>query len=638
MLQADFLLTANREDIDSSSPWNKALLDHVPYALLSAIKEFNAGGLRYSWICYLPLRPYVVDFFQDLREKTLGLLSKQPILESLGGDLMAPSELIQVPEKFTNADGKPLIPAGNTGLNYLSNQYSWDDWHSFKCLGVRFLSAEDFLDDLSVFISERPTEFQEMPHAWHSRLSTVLVSLTVDNRVHKRAISTLQIIPLRDGQWMSPDVGNLLFPLASSNLVVPRGTHAFEVHPDVEKDAHRRHLLVVLGVKESKAENICDIILQTHEHNQFRPGTVSAADLISHAVFLYEARCQTAARRDLWFITEKGSYCHGSQIYMDSEVPYSASNIFAENRSKFSFLHKDYWKAFSIPGDWQTWLVQNLKIAVIPRLVIPSKTVKGSFTLTNDFRFLIDNCDSSRLLLLLRHHWKDYSQWVVTDGFQKDNSSKENTARGESREKVRVTLSSMNVRCRGGVTAQLGQTFLPRNSMLLENGILIPGPGGKLPSTDGKLYNPTGVSHPASGLRGMLSSMKAEFRTRLRSSIPASRLSGKASATRAGFGRGPILYQDQTPLPKSSMLLENSSGAPLLDVPEPDHDQWDYLEHFGVVVKLDASSFIYRLQRLKGTQTSIEHVSRLYDQIQACARHNDADLIRYLSMLTSWWM
>jgi hypothetical protein len=76
------------------------------------------------------------------------------------------------------------------------------------------------------------------------------------------------------------------------------------------------------------------------------------------------------------------------------------------------------------------------------------------------------------------------------------------------------------------------------------------------------------------------------------------------------------------------MRLETFVSIPFLDVPDPDHDQWDYLRHFGVVVQLDAGFFLECLRRLKDTKALIKAVSHLYGQIDPWITHENADTIR----------
>jgi hypothetical protein len=543
LLQADFLLIASREDIDSSSQWNKTLLSRIPQALLGAINEFNEGELRYSWLPYLPLRPYVGDFFKELRRETIGLLCKSPILESFAGVLKPPSSLIYVPESFADKEGKPLILTDSTKSKYMSHRYPPSEQPRFSSLGVQSLTTDGFINDLRNFISKCSVDFQEMPDAWHSRLAETLMSAIIRSHFLKPTISTLKVVPLRDGQWASMDKGNFLFPSRSNNLVVPNGIEISEIHPCVETNYFRRQLFMALGAREFQADQICDIIIRTHENSDFRPSALSTSDLIAQVVFLYNADWKNAERRDVWFITETGSYRRGSQVYMNSDVPYSAQSMFANRRSIIHFLHRDYYTAFSsitLPSEWrsetpswQQWLVKQLNVAQIPRMATPS--IGAPFSLSTDFECLLDPYLSVELLLMIGQHWKHYSKWIV-DGETKDTK----TGWQISQRKMRDKISSINVKCHGQLISPLNKTFLPITNMRLETFVSIP----------------------------------------------------------------------------------------FLDVPDPDHDQWDYLRHFGVVVQLDAGFFLECLRRLKDTKALIKAVSHLYGQIDPWITHENADTIR----------
>jgi hypothetical protein len=137
LIQADFLLIASREDIDSSSAWNQALLDAIPSTFLKAIQEFNHGYLRYTWMRYLPSRAALSDFFGKLEPEILQLLSEAPILENLAGTFTAPSKLRSVPVEFTDENGAPLIISSRTKAVYISQKYLLADYCHLMCIGVK---------------------------------------------------------------------------------------------------------------------------------------------------------------------------------------------------------------------------------------------------------------------------------------------------------------------------------------------------------------------------------------------------------------------------------------------------------------------------------------------------------------------
>ena len=56
LLQADFILIANREDMILHSDWNQALLNALAECFVKAVERFNhryAKPLRYCWLGFL---------------------------------------------------------------------------------------------------------------------------------------------------------------------------------------------------------------------------------------------------------------------------------------------------------------------------------------------------------------------------------------------------------------------------------------------------------------------------------------------------------------------------------------------------------------------------------------------------------
>ncbi|KAF4467775.1 hypothetical protein FALBO_5349 [Fusarium albosuccineum] len=107
LIQGDFLLTANREDVQDS-PWNRALREACADAFVKAAYRLNKGPERYTWIRYLPGKR-IVGFFEPLRDLILEKLSKEPILEAFSGRMVAPAELTYVPKgNFSDDRRLPL--------------------------------------------------------------------------------------------------------------------------------------------------------------------------------------------------------------------------------------------------------------------------------------------------------------------------------------------------------------------------------------------------------------------------------------------------------------------------------------------------------------------------------------------------
>ena len=128
---------------------------------------------------YLPSRAALSDFFEKLEPEILQLLSEAPILENLAGTFTAPSKLRSVPVEFTDENGAPLIISSRTKATYISQKYLADYCHLMR-IGVRGLSAEEFLLDLKNFLHQSPRIFHKMSKAWHSSFSNALSRIIHD--------------------------------------------------------------------------------------------------------------------------------------------------------------------------------------------------------------------------------------------------------------------------------------------------------------------------------------------------------------------------------------------------------------------------------------------------------------------------
>ncbi|KAH8900859.1 hypothetical protein GQ53DRAFT_863613, partial [Thozetella sp. PMI_491] len=108
LIQADFLLTANRESVESSSPWNDALHAGLQNAFVAAIQRFalmptlQGQGLCYTWPKYLPRERRNFPFWDTLHNNMVHNLRLLPLLKCRGPDidLKVPSSLCYVPQQF----------------------------------------------------------------------------------------------------------------------------------------------------------------------------------------------------------------------------------------------------------------------------------------------------------------------------------------------------------------------------------------------------------------------------------------------------------------------------------------------------------------------------------------------------------
>lgn len=292
MIQADFLLLASREDIDSSSSWNQELLRNIPNAFRQAVNDFNSGDLRYTWIKFLQTRSPLTDFFSSLEAAIIQALTECPIIESQSGEFMPPSKLRMVPETMHGDNGKPLIPTELARSKYISSCYPQKKHRAeLFWLGVKELTPEEFIEDLEIFIESSPEEFQSMPQIWHSRLCKLLQDFAEDQTTLAEKVAELKVIPLRDGRWVSSTQEILYFSESTSarskTVTIPNGISITEIDCEAAFDRLRRSLFYFLGAHTWTTEIVCQEIISTHASSSFAPERLPREDLVSHILFYF---------------------------------------------------------------------------------------------------------------------------------------------------------------------------------------------------------------------------------------------------------------------------------------------------------------------------------------------------------------
>jgi hypothetical protein len=346
-------------------------------AFLLSIDHFNEGNegqLKYVWPYYLPSTSTAAcSFLKPAIKSILTRLEDSHVLESCAGTMVKPSSLKHVPlGPFTDGEGIPFTLCPHTEASYLSLKYPPWAIEEASSIGVSQLSPKEFLGDLNSAITDDPTTFRTRSATWHSQLAGALVKLSTDEELMSM-IQDLCLIPLHDGNWTSARGQSMFFSKSETSLEIPSGIKVLIVDSTAESDTNRRKLFTSLGVKAWEAPEICRLVLRTHESSDFDPKSLTVDQLISHVAFLYNASWQPPKTADLWFATMQNERCLGRKLYIPGSIKKnsSAASIFAQLQKQFAVIHNDYLKAFALDADWPMWLISNLGLSKVPRLITP---------------------------------------------------------------------------------------------------------------------------------------------------------------------------------------------------------------------------------------------------------------------------
>lgn len=455
LVQADFLLIANRGDIDKSSRWNRALCDAMVDVLLGDIHRFNLSPLRYTWPRYLPDNRFLGgDLFDGFRLKLMARLVLSPVLESEdeNGPFSAPCNLYYVPESFCGEKGTPLTRSAKTISKYLSCKYSHSDWEYLENIGVRGLTNDVFLQDLRESLCCRGF-MPEPEDAWHLIIAKLLCPLM---STHKAQLVELPLILLTNRNWVSASSGTIFFPGERGASSVPEGIEVFEAHPDAQRDGYREHLYRGLGVKPFSISDIQRMVIAKLSQSWLTSST-KQSELISQTIFLFRTQWKRPLDEiQLPILTTVGTLLPSWEVYIHTNGPYYASRYLKKHKESF-FVHRGYEKrlASEEKGQWNTWLQDQLGLHSLPRLVLNVKDEAAR--LSAEFYHILQIHGSWKLLVLLRDNWTTYSR----------DFSSPNKADGKVHPSLRKEMGLIQVTCHGGNLYALEQTStgysLPRD-------------------------------------------------------------------------------------------------------------------------------------------------------------------------------
>ncbi|KAI8716452.1 HET domain-containing protein [Fusarium sp. LHS14.1] len=479
LLQGDFILTANREDV-LDNPWNRALRDACADAFVRAIHHLNSGPRRYDWISYIPGR-HILGFFEPLTDMILDKLSREPILEACSKKMVAPATLTYVPRsRFTDDDGLPLTLSPSTKDLYLSCSYPELDDTLLSRLGAQTLDSETFLHHLSSMISTTPQHVREKPREWHEKLANVLITLYNEER-HRDCIKGLEIIPLSNSEWVSADTGPIYFSEETQQLKIPETVPMRTVSGSIKESPSQINLFRHLGVKpRPDSADVCLRIMKLHGDVSFKPDSLTHVQLAEHITFMFRASFYPPQGNDLWFATTDNQRVKGSSLYIRGQCkPGSLKDRIRKHIEKsYPVLHSAYARHFPsnelAKEEWTQWAQHYFHIqpSTFPRISMgaPLGSRAGNLRLSNEFKSLFKSCHLSDVLELLKVRWLDYSK-----AFEKVYTI---DGKGEGNP-VKDSIMAMKVRCRRGKSEaycfrRFGETILPSLDRIVDEKSCIP--------------------------------------------------------------------------------------------------------------------------------------------------------------------
>ncbi|KAI1365664.1 hypothetical protein F5Y08DRAFT_338421 [Xylaria arbuscula] len=615
VINADFLLVANREDIVSSSDWNKVLQNSITDVFQAAIEQLNTKGLRYTWPKYVSTLKFLHSF-QDVENGMKNMLLHGKFLESISEAPVATLFARYVPPDLRGENNMPLTLSPKTMSKYLSLRYADSDWNCLEQLGVRMLSNSEFLEDLAILVTDKAFIEQESEE-WHTQVATILTHLC-KNDEHKAVIKNLPLIPLQDGRWVLVSVGNIFFE--SEGPSIPDGLGVLFLHARAAENATRKLLFQALGVQRLSVSNIRDLILTAHSKTD--ASEMPTQDLIiKHAVFLFRILWSShGTPPPFWVVSELGSYLRADQAYLDTTTDHYFAQYFEEFRDRFCFLHPKYHEAVRSEDkeSWLSWLRKELKVQntaqLLPRFQdLAVEKCSGVPPSRNDL--------IRHTVFLFRTSWIRKGYLIAFGSRQIPKSTSEPERSTMTIEGVTLADISTN----SDKISHFYTKIIPMDFERMNfRHIMTTWPSREFLTLLREEWN---TYEPYLGLEDRRDRGNAKLKISAASAILRERLRSAMVSCIDGSSRALCETFTVSILPDARYQAILSSQL-LLDIPDPHDAGWEFLEIFGVTTKNDVKVYLryLSLERNRGSDASKDLVFWLYGKIQEKADENWKDV------------
>jgi len=398
------------------------------------------------------------------RLRDLPLFESQAFGSGQERELSSLKSLRYVPRLYRDTQGVPITNCKETAKSYLALGYADGDVDVLKRLKLSTMNSDSFLRDLETLITQCSADFQGRPTAYHASLAKALLAHVPETRYRER-IRALPIIRTRSrgakgANWIAAANRKVFFPEDSRSKAVPEGVKADIVVPEFAQDAQIRLLYVALGVGQLSSQDICELIIDTHNDPSFKPQSLQRGQLVSHAMCLFDSNYREKKKASgLWICTKVDRAVRARDAYIDLDVEHPVKVYLGEG-SSVPFPHSAYLSAAADRAeDFCQWAQASMGLSSIPRLASYT-TTDGRFEMTPEFKWILEKKSSLETLYLLRDNWDDeYSLWFHSD-------MKKRPASKQSMGELIKAISHTHVDCMRNTRVPLYQSFVPLREWL----------------------------------------------------------------------------------------------------------------------------------------------------------------------------
>ncbi|MGK7900412.1 MAG: DUF3883 domain-containing protein [Hormoscilla sp.] len=381
LIQGDFLVPANREDIHKDKLWNKWLRDCIARVFLSAVDEFKRER-NLSYYNYIPLVKEVKDrFFAPVVEEIHAGLKATACMLTASGNWRLPAEVLRPDEQI-----RELI--ANEDLQQILNKEYRHPQVTAKGPILDSLGVKKFGIDEAIACLSKTQWLSAQSDDWFVKLYLYLNSKSY----YLAKVKHLRIIRLENGRLASASETSIFFPLE-------QGEYGFELSKSLQvvrqtllsdSGVAVREFMKKMGVQDTSAYDIIEnYILPIYQRGADK-GDRGYLRYIKDNLSAYETKKKREEwgskdpleklQSSLWIKTDRDSYARPRELYLpkgygnENDLESLLSGI-----KDVQFVSLDYLadlagsEKYAEMKKWREFFVK-LGVQTIPKIDVDVKT------------------------------------------------------------------------------------------------------------------------------------------------------------------------------------------------------------------------------------------------------------------------
>jgi hypothetical protein len=461
LIQADFVTTANRQDIVMTSRRNQGLIEAIADAFIAGVLQLcQHQTLEYQWMRYLSLEDsYSWDgLWKDLISNIRSKLENLAVFRSLERSTRRTIEdLFYREPMFNDQHGAPLFADLRPEM-YLSDSYAPSDIEILKNFGLEMLAFDDIIamvrQDLRAGPEHSRIKGLITDDVWHTRAYKALNIAWEDGySPNIRSLKQLNIIPLQDGSWVSSDSGDIYYP-KYGDVMVPKGLGMRLVDPTATRNEARCAFFDNLGVHRIDAPIVSNIRERILHQPTGASMIVNLQSSVERMRFLFltqhlhpEEEGDVSDKFMVYNHLGVAMYPNVADLYISNDDPYGAELFLRQKGRRVNCVNLRYFEDIPsvAPDSNRTlhhWLHQHLGIRKHLRLVSSDrKSLSAECLNTASTR-------AAEFLGFLGHLWPFEGDIVLTTA------------------SLLSALKRTPVLCMDGQSQKLRNTYLPLQPLL----------------------------------------------------------------------------------------------------------------------------------------------------------------------------